>query len=89
MTDTPQSTTPRDQSTTPRDQMSTRTTAPGAPGRPGRGPRREDPEAGDRQRRFEDAMNRADAQHRIDQTTGKVPTKSTGGAALSQESLRF
>tara|TARA_B100001989_G_scaffold180605_1_gene131011 strand:+ start:1778 stop:2008 length:231 start_codon:yes stop_codon:yes gene_type:complete len=76
--------------------MSTRTTAPGAPGRPGQragqraGQYDSDSEARRRrQRRFEDAMNEADAQDRIDRTTGKVPTKSTGGAALSQESLRF
>ena len=82
-----------DRPSTPRDQMSTRTTAPGAPGRPGRRGPREDPEAPDRQRRFRNAMNdagnEADAQAERDRTTGKLPTRSTGGAALSQESLRF
>lgn len=81
-----------DRPVTPPDQgIQSRT--PSAPGRPGRRAPREDPEAPDRQSRFRNAMNdagnQADDDARRDRTTGKLPTRSTGGPALSQDSLRF
>ena len=76
-----------DTPSTPRDQGIRRRT-PGAPDRQTQRDPREDPEAPDRQRRFLANMNRADDDDRRDRTTGKLPTRSTGGPALSQ-SLRF
>ena len=87
-----------DRPRTPPDQGIRRRTAPQAPGRSGRRaprpPRQGDPDAdAERQSRFEDNMNdagnEADAQAERDRITGRLPPRSTGGPALSQESLRF
>ena len=77
-----------DTPSTPRDQ-GIRSRTPSAPERPERREPQEDTEARDRQERFLANMNRVDDDDRRDRTTGKLPTRSTGGPALSQESLRF